>query len=103
MNDYRIGSQPKIEARFRNEDRVLTDPTTVTFKVRAPSVVSDTGEVSYVYGTAPEVTKQGTGIYILTLTLNESGVWRYRAEGGGALVSAEDGALNCLMSAVLSP
>lgn len=69
-------------------DKVLTDPTAVTFYLKSPAeVVTD-----YIYGTDAEVTKTSTGIYRFRITLSAAlggaGQWYCRVEGTGLAVGA---------------
>lgn len=84
--DY--GDEIAITATFVDADGNAADPTTVTFRVKPNA----TGTVTnYVYGTDSEVSTTGTGVYKLTITLNQEGVWHWRVEGTGDVVTAEEG------------
>ena len=43
--------------------------------------------------TAADLTKEATGIYYQDVTLDDTGIWYYRFEGSGAVVSADEGQL----------
>lgn len=84
MTIYTWGSQVKVEASFYDEEGVLANPTGVAFAALAPNMTA----TSYVYGADEEVTKVGTGVFRLTVTLDAPGTWRFRAVGSGALTIA---------------
>lgn len=83
---YDVGDAILLKVTFK-VGGVETDPTTVTLKVKTPSAVS----ASYVYGTAPEVTREGAGVYVGAIPLTEGGNWVYRWEGTGTAPGAEPG------------
>jgi hypothetical protein len=85
-NRYYLGQEVKVRAQF-TKDGVATDPTAVTFQVKAPG--GDTVE-EYVYLTDVEVIKAGTGDYYLLFTPDDSGSWWYRAVGTGAVATAKE-------------
>ena len=62
---------------------VDTDPTTITLKIKTPAAVTTT----YTYALG-EITKSATGRYYRDVTLDQVGVWYYRFEGAGAVISA---------------
>lgn len=65
------------------------DPTTVRFRYRR-----DAGAITtLVYGTDPEVVKDGTGRYHVELDLNAAGTWHYRFEGTGTHQAAAERSL----------
>jgi hypothetical protein len=86
MRSVALGQVVYWEATFRSTLGVLTNPTTVTFTVQAPSGV----ETSYVYGTDSEVTRSSTGIYRMTLQLNTSGEWYCRVVGTGTVEACDE-------------
>ncbi len=57
----------------------LTDPTTVTFRMRDPNKVV----TSFVFVTDPEVVQVATGQYRIDVQLDLPGEHFYRWEGGG--------------------
>lgn len=84
---FDVDTQLRATAVF-SIDKVLTDPTAVTFFLKNPGgTIAD-----YVYGTDAEVTKQSTGIYrfriTLTAALGGAGQWYCRVEGTGTAVGA---------------
>lgn len=74
---------------FTNPTGVLTNPSSVVFLVINPT--GPASQTSYVYGTAPEVTRPTTGVYVLTLTFTISGTWEIRCESTGTVKEAASG------------
>jgi hypothetical protein len=83
---YDIGDMVRFTAQFYNANDVLTDPSTVGIKLLAP----DNSEVTYAFGTDPELTRESAGIYQLDLKLEQAGRYFYRWEGAGVVTSAEE-------------
>ncbi len=81
-NTYDKGDGVTLEATF-TVGSVLTDPTTVTLKVKDP----DGTITTYTY-TGGTVTKTSTGLYTKTITVSNDGAWYYRYEGTGAVQAA---------------
>lgn len=80
MSTYDVGDVVVLRARFLVED-VLTDPTTVDVRVRAPVGTE----------THPAVERDGVGTYHADVPITLSGIWRYRWVGTGAAAGAEEG------------
>lgn len=80
-----INDQIRWTVTFAAEAGTATDPTTVTFKATNPAGTT----TSYVYGTASEVTKTGTGVFKFLLTLATAGPWQFAAIGTGAVAKSE--------------
>ncbi len=75
----------KLRGSFSVFDtNVLTDPTTVTFKVRTPSGVT----TSYTYA-GTTVTKESTGVFYKNITLSEAGIWACALVGTGTVAKTE--------------
>jgi hypothetical protein len=83
--EYDLSDAPTFSAAFAVDD-TPTDPTTVTLVMRRPSGTSDT--YTYAGGT---VTKDGTGSYSKSVTLDERGIWGWRWVGTGTCQSASEG------------
>ena len=83
-NVYDKNDKVRLTARFTIND-ILTDPTTVTLKIRNLSGVVGT----YTYALA-QVTKSATGVYYKDISLNLSGEWFYRWEGTGTVEAASE-------------
>lgn len=75
------------------------DPDTITFTVKRQT--SADAAVAYVYGTAPEATKDSTGVYELALTPGE-GVWHVHVQGTGAAYAADETSFEIHHSRVLA-
>ena len=82
---YVVGDKLRISAQFKR-DRILTDPTAITFKYRAPS---DQTTRVFVFGTNAELVKESVGRYYFDLAFSEGGVWKIRYESTGAVTSAD--------------
>lgn len=87
VNTYKKGQKVRCKAVF-TVDEVLTDPTTVTFLVKAPGIEA----VTYVYGIDGEVVRDGVGAYHVDVVGNSQHLWRYRFEGAGACEAVEESA-----------
>lgn len=86
---YDLGDKVRLAVDFK-VGATLTDPTTVTFKHRPPAGSTTT----LVFGTDAEVVQDATGQYHVDLVLNVGGgIWEYRWEASGSLVSAEQSQL----------
>lgn len=86
---YDLGDQVRMSVSFTNSAGSAADPTTVTCKITDPSGNIET----LVYGTDPDLVKAGTGSYQVDRKVDESGMWYYRFEGTGSVVSAAEGFL----------
>jgi len=84
---YDVGDDIRLSVTFAVSG-TPTDPTTVKLYVRDPSG----NEAEYVY--ADDITKDDTGDYHYDVSIDESGVWRYRWEGTGTAAGAEEGSFS---------
>lgn len=86
-NIFDIGDAPKFTATFYLAGTTTpADPDTVTFVWRTSAGV----ETSYVYGTAAEVTKSSTGVYVFAApTVTAQGKHVCRAKGTGLTAAGE--------------
>lgn len=82
---YINGATVKISCTFKVAT-VLTDPATVTLKVRDPSANTDT----YTYA-GGSVTKNSTGDYSKNVAVDEVGTWRYQWIGTGSAAGLDEG------------
>lgn len=74
------GQRTRFVARF-TVDRVLTDPAAIRFKFQDDT---DPATSVYVYGTDPELVKDGVGLYHVDVDLDEGDVWidwRWESDG----------------------
>lgn len=86
MATFDKGDQIRITVTFTDTATgLVADPTTVTIKHKDPS-----GNVTT--ETYPgNVTKSGTGVYYLDISIDETGRWRFRGEGTGNVEAAVEG------------
>jgi hypothetical protein len=97
---YDIGDKPVFTAKFYDTSDVLTDPSAVSFIWRVPAGT----ETTYVYGTASEVTKSATGIYVFAApTITVQGRHVARAKGTSGLVAAGEYAVAVRPSLLTTP
>ncbi len=82
-----VGQQAKLRATFADINGVLADPTTVTFRIKAP----DGTVTTYVYGVNMQLVKSATGDYYVAWTWTSAGVWLYSFTGEGAAVGYVEG------------
>lgn len=85
MNTYHSGQQIRLQTVF-DVDGALTDPTTITFKLRVPAGTVTT----YIYGTDAQLKRSSAGVYYVDyLTVNE-GEHSFRFIGTGACIAANE-------------
>lgn len=88
---YHTGSRPRLYASFKL-GTVATDPSTVTFKLRAPSGTTTTT----VYPdpdplVTSAIVKDSTGEYHLDISaVTEQGEYWYRVEGTGSVTATAE-------------
>jgi hypothetical protein len=79
---YQIGDRKVVVSEFRDEDGVLTSPSTVTGEVKAPD-----GTV-----TPLSPTEASAGIWRMTLpAFTAPGVWSWWIAGTAGLIAADQG------------
>lgn len=81
MGSYDVGDGVTLTAEFTNSAGAAADPTAVVATLLTPD-----GEVEELATANPEV-----GTYTASVTIAQEGRHRYRFEGTGALVAAEEG------------
>ncbi len=64
----------------------LTDPSTITFKMKKPNGVITT----FIFNTDAELVKDSTGVFYVEQKLDLSGDWYYSFEGTGAVKAFEE-------------
>lgn len=80
---FDVGDLIRSENAFSVSD-TDTDPDAVKVLVKTPG-----GSVSeFVYGSDTDVIKDSTGNFYIDISMTESGVWRTRWEGTGAVTAA---------------
>jgi len=98
MNTYDVGDRRKLCCEIRNEDGDLADPTTVTFKIKAPD-----GEVTvYVLDTDAELVRDSTGTYHVYWDITLNGTYWWRFEASGNIGAAEEAAFKARTPHVVS-
>ena len=92
-----LGALVPIRATFTNLAGAVTDPTTVTFRAKAP----DETVTAYVYLTAAQVVKESTGIFRFDLACSLPGTYWVRWEGTGAVAATGETAIDVRASRVI--
>ena len=77
MAYYTQGSTVRIAIKFTSTAGADADPTTVTFKYKAPG----RGWIVLTYPTDAALVKDSTGDYHVDITADHKGVWYYQAIG----------------------
>ena len=100
MTVYDIGDRPVITATFRNDADALTDPTTVTVRVREP----DGTETLYTSPVAP-IANSSTGVWAFTFpaALDAAGDWYVRFRSTAGLLTAGEQKLVVRPTAFTTP
>lgn len=84
MNTYPLGSAINLFGTFtQTSTGTAVDPTVVKARVRDPANT----EVIYADGS---ITHSSTGHYTVQILPSVIGVWRYRWEGTGAVIAADE-------------
>lgn len=101
MNTYRRGNAINLQASFALPNGTLADPTTITFQV----LNSDGVTIGpYVYGTNPNVSKIGVGVYVCMLDpLLPVGIYHYEAIGTGVVEAESENDFEVSESAIDTP
>jgi hypothetical protein len=71
------GTEKAVYAQFIDANGDFHDPTTVSFRTRAPDGTRST----YVFGTDPEVFIAALGVYYVVFTVDSAGQWKVSAKG----------------------
>jgi hypothetical protein len=91
IEQYEIGDAPVVTILTKNISGTLTDPTTLTVHLQRSGAAS----TSYVYGTAPEVTRSTTGTFAFAVpTIAGAGYHQIRVVATGAVAAAEQTKFN---------
>ena len=85
MSD-KVGSKVIPVAYCKNSDKVLTDPSTITFSVREP----DGTKTVYIYDDGPEVVRLSEGVYSMDIILDSAGNWICKIATTGAVHKVDD-------------
>lgn len=89
-----IGSVPEVTAKFYttvNGVRALEDPSSVVATIEDPSGNE----------TTPSAVQQSKGVYTVSFTLTESGLWHFRITGDAPAVGAVEGNILAADSQIL--
>jgi hypothetical protein len=85
---YQRGDLVELRIETKNKADALTDPTTLTLRLKSPA-----GAESAKTWSGGQVSKEATGIFFTNVLLSEGGTWTYRWEATGTVELAEDGEL----------
>ena len=81
-----IGDVRRLQATFKDTAAVLTDPTTVTFKIREPD-----GTITTKIGTGGGLVNPSTGVWYFDFTIAQQGRHSWSMEGtGGGVIALEE-------------
>jgi hypothetical protein len=90
------GTQPAVEATFRDADGVLTDPSAITVTTKSPSGAL----LEYIHPGAPEIVKNVTdepiGVWRYTFpgAVTEAGKWWIQFAGTAGVVAVGEGSVS---------
>lgn len=84
-----VGNVARIEGKFRNEDGDLTDPDAVVLTVLDPAGT----ETTFTWADT-DVEQIETGWFRYDLSLDQSGDWRWKMVGTGAIDAERTGVVN---------
>jgi len=94
---FEVGQKLRFNVETKNKAGVLTDPTTLVFRIKPPVAI----EFTKVFPADAEVVKDAVGQFHIEFTLAEEGEHPVRWEANGAIqnstedrISARDGAFN---------
>ena len=82
----------ELRAMFSSQNQALADPTSVVLLIEKPD--SEQLTATYASGASTgdvTITKESTGVYTCTLTLDVQGYWLYRWRGIGGVITAGTG------------
>jgi hypothetical protein len=82
-NAYDVGDLVRITGTFRNLEGDLESPSDVVAKVLDPLGVQAT------FG-GGDVIEEGEGVFYMDLEADLTGLWTYRFEGAGTLISTDE-------------
>jgi hypothetical protein len=91
-----VGTQPAVEATFRNEKEDLTDPTAITVITQSPSGILDTYTYPGDAEIAKDTTEEPVGMWVFTFpgALTEIGKWFYKVAGTAGVVAVAEGTIS---------
>jgi hypothetical protein len=74
-----MGSVVRIQVEIKDDDGTYVDPSTLVFKLLAPSGALTT----YTYPASIQLVNDSDGIYHVNYNVDEPGIWTYRFESTG--------------------
>jgi hypothetical protein len=94
---YIIGEVARLSLRVADLTGLAADPGSVTLKIKpGAGAVAD-----YLYGSAPEVVRDGAGLYHADIELTAAGLWAYRWQLTTPNAGAAEGVINVSKSRVI--
>lgn len=97
MADYLVGEYVRLSLSLLDFAGNPADPGALRLRVRSGAGVLS----AYAYGSAPEVVRDGLGLYHADLPLSVAGSWYYRWESDAPNSGACEGAFPVFASRVL--
>jgi hypothetical protein len=94
INSYDEGDLVRCDGVFTDANGAAVDPTTVTFYVRDPGLIT----TSYQYTVGTHVVREAAGTYYTLVDVDEPGRWYYRFEGDGTGQAARESYFNVASS-----
>lgn len=91
------GEVARLPIRVTTLGGLLADPGSLTLLIKPPAGVV----TSYAYGGAPEVIRDGEGLYHADIPLSAAGQWAYRWELSAPNAGAAEGVITVLKSRVI--
>lgn len=91
------GEVARIPIRITTLSGQAVDPGSLTLMVKPPAGAI----VAYAYGVAPEVVRDGEGVYHADIPLTAAGLWAYRVELIAPNAGAAEGVITVLKSRVI--
>ena len=82
--EYDVGDGVRTTSLFKVSG-VLTDPTTVTIKIKSPD-----GTITTKTWAGGDIVRTSLGVFTHTFTVTAAGSWWYRWEGAGAVIGAAE-------------
>jgi hypothetical protein len=83
MSDHQKGDRVRIEVTFTNLEGALTDPDTVTFRLRKP----DNTLSSHTWASG-QVGRTSVGVFYYDVSYDEAGFYTYSFKATGAVQKA---------------
>jgi hypothetical protein len=98
LGTFQVGQSVTITATFKNTAGVVTDPTTVVWRIQHTDGVIQTFALS-------DLVKVSTGVYTLTFTITGTayGPWWSRPTGTAGVIAADEQMFVVKRSAFVAP